>query len=152
HERNVTLSRDAGGPRGRRGRRERRDARDAENDLLRVLGFPTYEAFLTYVDGPPPAAAPAAPVATGVTLSLDAGRPERSAGAAALAPEEPEAALLRVLHGERARPDATAAVAAAGTDADASVREPPGGLADLHARIAYFEEELAETRFELGRV
>jgi len=147
HDRNVALSREAGGPRGRRGRRERRDARDAENDLLRALGFPSYEAFLTFVEGPPKEAS--APAAAGVTLSLVDDLPER---AAALDAEETEAALLRVLHSERSRPDRASVVTDSGADADVSVRPAPGDLADLHARIAYFEEELAETRFELGRV
>jgi hypothetical protein len=153
HERNVALSRDAGGPRGRRGRRERREARDAENDLLRVLGFPSYEAFLICVDGPPPAALESATgsPSAGVTLSLVDELPERAAGSAALDAEETEAALLRVLHGERARPERVVVVDT-GADDEISLLPAPGGLADLHARIAYFEEELAETRFELGRV
>jgi hypothetical protein len=152
HDRNVALSRDAGGPRGRRGRRERREARDAENDLLRVLGFPSYEAFVLYVDGPVKAAPAAASADTGVTLSLVDELPERASGSAALDPEETEAALLRVLHGERARPDHVVVVSDADPDDAVSPPPSPGGLADLHARIAYFEEELAETRFELGRV
>jgi hypothetical protein len=148
HDRNVTLSRDAGGPRGRRGRRERREARDAENDLLRVLGFPSYEAFVAFVDPPKPN-----PTATGATLSLVDELPEPSAGsAAALDAEETEAALLRVLNGSRHTSDPAPDPDDAAVDDELLRRTAPGGLADLHARIAFFEEELAETRFELGRV
>src|SRR5262245_22881603 len=154
HDRNVALSRDAGGPRGRRGRRERREARDAENDLLRVLGFPSYDAFLAYVDPPKPAPGAGAPAAAaGVTLSLVDELPESVSGsAAALDAEETEAALLRVLRGELRGPDPTPTEDDDPADGELLRRPAPGGLADLHARIAYFEEELAETRFELGRV
>jgi len=152
HDRNLALSRDAGGPRGRRGRRERREARDAESDLLRVLGFPSFEAFVAYVDGPP--ASPRAPGAvSGVTLSLvdELAEGPGSASAAALDAEETEAALLRVLRGEHRRP-ARERSDAPDVDEELVLGPTPGGLADLHARIAYFEEELAETRFELGRM
>jgi hypothetical protein len=152
HDRNVALSREAGGPRGRGGRRQRKEARDAENDMLRVLGFPTYEAFLTFVDGPPepvPAAAPGgAP-----TLSLVEEPATRSSSAADLDAEATEAALLRVLNGERRGPGPVPVDDEPSVGDDEVRRLPtPGGLADLHARIAYFEEELAETRFELGRM
>jgi hypothetical protein len=153
HDRNVALSREAGGPRGRRGRRQRREARDAENDMLRVLGFPSYEAFLTHVDGPPPVHA-ALTSGTGMTLSLVEEPPAATASSAAteLDAEETEAALLRILHGER-RGTAPVPVDEPSIAEDEVPRlPPPGGLADLHARIAYFEEELAETRFELGRM
>src|SRR5262245_48666023 len=153
HDRNVALSRESGGPRGRRGRRERREARDAENDLLRVLGFASYDAFVVYVDGPKPAADGDGPGPTaGVTLSLVDELPDSGPGsAAALDAEETEAALLRVLNGERRAPGRPTAEDDDTAEAELS-RPAPGGLADLHARIAYFEEELAETRFELGRV
>jgi hypothetical protein len=151
HDRNVSLSRDAGGPRGRRGRRERREARDAENDLLRALGFPSYEAFVAYVDPPKPP--PAAPAGVAATLSLVDELPEsRSGSTAALDAEETEAALLRVLNGGRQTPEPAPAGDDRAVDDELVRRAAPGGLADLHARIAYFEEELAETRFELGRM
>jgi hypothetical protein len=152
HDRNVALSRDAGGPRGRRGRRQRKDARDAENDMLRVLGFPTYEAFLTFVDGPSEPVASPVTSGGGATLSL-VEQPAAASSAAGLDAEETEAALLRVLHGERRGPGSVP-VDDEPSVADDEVRGlvAPGGLADLHARIAYFEEELAETRFELGRM
>jgi hypothetical protein len=151
HDRNVALSREAGGPRGRRGRRQRKDARDAENDMLRVLGFPTYEAFLTFVDPSPEPVTPGVTAGGGATLSLVEEPPSAASSAADLDAEETEAALLRVLHGERPGP---VPVDDEPSAADDQVRRlpTPGGLADLHARIAYFEEELAETRFELGRM
>ena len=52
HARTVSLGRDVNGARGRRARRERRQAREAETDLLRVLGFASYEQFVGAIDGP----------------------------------------------------------------------------------------------------
>jgi hypothetical protein len=151
HDRNVALTREAGGPRGRRGRRERREARDAENDLLRALGFASYEAFLAYVDGPPKPAPGVLTPAPAIVSLVD--EPATAGPATALDAEETEAALLRVLRGER-RTAEPAPVDDDGSIFDERVHglTSSGGLADLHARIAYFEEELAETRFELGRV
>jgi cell division septum initiation protein DivIVA len=150
HERTVRLGREANGPRGRRGRRERRDAREAEADLLRVLGFANYTDFITEVG------------ARGRALEVTAGEPApRGLSLVETVPDDivtlddvtldddlvldarqTEAALLRVLRSERR--GARARVAAN--------EHPADDFADLHARIAVFEEELAETRFELRRV
>ena len=148
HERAVRLGRDVSGARGRRARRERREAREAETDLLRVLGFANYNEFVVAIDGPalldrhePDEVAPP-------ELSLVETVPDEPAPAdapvadVALDARRTEAALLRVLRSERRGEPARAA-------AD---EHPADELADLHARIAVFEEELAETRFELRRV
>jgi hypothetical protein len=45
HENVVALSQQAGGFPSRPGRRELKDARQSENDLLRVLGFDSYDEF-----------------------------------------------------------------------------------------------------------
>ena len=152
HDRTVSLGRDVSGARGRRARRERREAREAETDLLRVLGFANYDEFAAAVAEPEgdPDAAPEPP---GLSLVEPVGAPsptDAAPGAAVVVPDDEvaldarrtEAALLRVLRSERR-----------GEPAQVAADEHPADeMAALHARIALFEEELAETRFELRRV
>ncbi|HUI47357.1 MAG TPA: hypothetical protein VL119_01595 [Acidimicrobiia bacterium] len=154
HERNVSLSHNSGALRGRRGRRERREARDAERDLLRVLGFDSYEEFVARTNPAAPVAAP--PADPGLVLVTDgtgngsgngsgngdgAGADGASVSSISEA-QETEAALLRVL---RAEGRASAA-------AEPTATPGPLWVADVHARLSACEEELAETRFELMQV
>ena len=157
HDRTVRLSREANGPRGRRGRRQRREAREAEADLLRVLGFASYGEFISHVGERASATAPtAAPPGTrGLSLvdavpDIDLREDADDAGADVVALESDvaldarrtEAALLRVLRSERRGAPQRAA----------ATEEPEDEVAALHARVAMFEEELAEARFEIRRV
>jgi hypothetical protein len=132
HRRTVEVARRAGGRRGRRNRRERREAMEAESDLLRVLGFESYEAFEACAaranegDGDAGITGAAPP-----TLSLV---DDASSGTEVDA-RETEAALLRVLR--------------AGATAPSVTRRDAPSDDELRTRVALFEEELAETRFEL---
>jgi hypothetical protein len=146
HQRNVELARDGGGLR-LRNRRERREAKEAESDLLRVLGFDSYEAFQTRVvevpDDLPRADDEGAAVPPALALV------DNAATESELDAQKTEAALLRVLRANApqvAVPDR--ALNREGHRAPHAGVEP-GDLDQLRRRIAYFEEELAETRFEL---
>ena len=127
HNRTASLARDAGNMRGRRARRERRDALEAENDLLRVLGFGSYEQFVAAIGEPPRAA-----TEPSVVEPDGAGR-LRVSGNGALGPARSDAGLGR--NGETNAEEVT-----------------PGIVEDLHSRVAAAEEELAEARFELVKV
>ncbi len=155
HERSASLVREASGLRGRRNRRERKEARDAENDLLRVLGFDSYAAFAAAVDPPVGLQAPelslvevdVVHVTESEGQSDDRSLEDRALDEVVREARQTEAALLRVLSddGRRSVPGVEARV---GSGADA----PADLVADLHARVSAFEEEMAETRFELHRV
>ncbi len=149
HERSASLARSASGLRGRRNRRERKEARDAENDLLRVLGFASYSAFAAAVDPPPvrPEAPELSLVEPDVVDLTEIERQEEQGALDDVAREarQTEAALRRVL-GNGARRAANGAGPRAAADGPAEL------VADLHARISAFEEEMAETRFELRSV
>jgi cell division septum initiation protein DivIVA len=151
HERCAELARDG---RGRKGRRDRREAREAETDLLRALGFANYEAFMAVVgarnadldgiasdDFPLAEEQPDEPEREAPGLSL-----VEPPAPSALDAKETEAALIRVIRGEGRTPRPPRPTP--NDDAQPSAEL----IADLHARVAAFEEELAETRFELRRV
>ena len=162
HERCASLDRDGTGMRGRRARRERREAREAETDLLRVLGFANYSEFVAVVAAGDDAersalglalVEPSYDVDAAATAADDADAPPVPDADVALEARRTEAALLRVLNSERRGPapdprtDAPRGAADAVTDAASGP-----ALADVHSRIAVFEEELAEARFELRRM
>jgi hypothetical protein len=138
HNRTAGLARGAGNLRGRQARRERRDAREAESDLLRVLGFGSYEQFVAAIGEPPRETTERSVVqADGAGASLDA------------QPGEP--ARLRVSgNGARGTARSDAGLGRNGEMNDEEVT--PGIVEDLHSRVAAAEEELAETRFELMKV
>jgi hypothetical protein len=150
HERTLQVTREA---RGRRGRRERREAKEAEADLLRALGFASYEAFVAVVDGKPAAEVSELqePLHEPPELSL-VETPDRAElpEPLVLDAQQTEAALLRVLHneGRTVRPRPTLDDGAEPMDGG----ESDDLVEDLHARVAAFEEELAEARFELRRL
>jgi hypothetical protein len=145
HERSVEAAREA---RGRRGRRERREAREAENDVLRALGFAGYGAFVAFVDGVESEPGETAHEAPELSLVESAEPPPL-----ALDAQQTEAALLRVLRSEGRTPPRAVDRPDREPDASPADQQSRNDLVeDLHARVAAFEEELAEARFELRRV
>jgi hypothetical protein len=144
HDRVESLAKGSGRFPPLRFRRDLRDARQAEADLLRVLGFESYAAFVA-VHGP--RSAPLSPVAS---------VPGPGDGEASDDAREIEARLSRVLGRAKsgdlfidargATPDrAGHAQAAAARRGDSSVEE-------LSLRVSALEEELAEARFEIVRL
>ncbi|HEV7525799.1 MAG TPA: hypothetical protein VGP92_12590 [Acidimicrobiia bacterium] len=127
---------------GRRARRSLRAAREAESDMLRVLGFDSYADF---------AGAVGKRALTAVPGRFDASIGKPAPDVDLVEAQNTEAALLRVLHrldddngpARRTRPHEAVALR--------PVSDEPGrGVVDeLRGRVAAFEEELAESRFEL---
>jgi cell division septum initiation protein DivIVA len=125
HDRAESLERDAGIVRNRKLRRELRNTRQAEADLLRVLGYISYDDF----------------VAATTRAFTDLARPAAECEAPGTGSED----LRSIVPISGATHDPTLLIARDSARFDAIVTE-------LRERVAIFEQQAAQVRVELGEM
>jgi hypothetical protein len=144
HETVVALSGNTSGFGSRQARRELKEARQSESDLLRVLGFQSYDEFVRVLaEGGE--LGEAANDSTGCDGEVVVVIDEAADGTATTRLDEArrtEVELRRVVD------DMTKKADAAGSPSRARSSE----LDEFRERVGAFEEELAEVRFELLRM
>jgi predicted nucleic acid-binding Zn-ribbon protein len=134
----VELSQQVGGFASRQGRRELKEARQSESDMLRVLGFESYEEFQRVVGE----VGVVSPEERDDVVVLDEALLDE-----ALPEESPTVATLEV---QRVVQDMTKGRRSTDNPSRASARADE--LDGFRGRVGAFEEELAEVRFELTRM